>query len=195
MTKLGLTPSQTAGPYFSMRLAAPGEDSLASGQVGGERIRIEGTLVDGKGRHIEDGLIEFWQANAGGRYRHPDDRRASIALEAAFTGFGRAQTSFHDGTFHLDTVKPGPVPDPEGEPQAPHINVMIQGRGMLRPVYTRIYFSDENDANEHDLVLGMVPAGRRHTLIARRVEGSEDPARYEITLRFQGQDETVFFDF
>jgi protocatechuate 3,4-dioxygenase, alpha subunit len=192
---LGPTPSQTAGPYFSMRLAAPGENTLVSDGVTGQRIRIAGVLLDGDGRHIEDGLIEIWQANGGGRYRHPDDRRESIPLDSAFSGFGRVATSFEDGTFLFDTIKPGQVPDPEGELQAPHIGAIIQGRGMLRPVYTRIYFSDEEEANEHDLVLGMVPADRRHTLVARRVEASADPVVYEITLRFQGPDETVFFDF
>jgi protocatechuate 3,4-dioxygenase alpha subunit len=178
-----------------MRLAAPGENVLASDAISGERIRIDGVLVDGAGHHIEDGLIEVWQANAGGRYRHPDDGRDPIPLEAGFTGFGRAQTSFEDGSFHIATVKPGAVPDPEGEPQAPHLNVIVQGRGMLRPCFTRIYFSDEEEANEHDLVLGMVPVDRRHTLIARKVESSADPTVFEIVLRFQGSDETVFFSF
>jgi len=193
MSRSGPTPSQTAGPYFSMRLAAAGDEVLVADGVGGERIRIEGVLLDGEGEPIEDGLIEIWQANAGGRYRHPDDGRATIDLEEGFTGFGRAQTSFADGTFRFDTVKPGRVPDPEGELQAPHVNVIIQGRGMLRPCYTRIYFSDEENA--HDLTLGMVPEERRHTLIARRDESFSEPAVYRITLRFHGPDETVFFEF
>lgn len=188
----GITPSQTAGPYFSMRLATPDENVLVSGTVEGERIRIDGVLMDGAGRHIEDGLIEMWQANARGRYRHPDDDPQPDGL---FTGFGRAQTSFTDGSFSFETIKPGPVPDPEGEFQAPHLNVIIQGRGILRPHFTRVYFSDEDEANEHDLVLGMIPDDRRHTLIATKVGTTSDPTVYEITFRLQGPDETVFLSF
>lgn len=188
----GITPSQTAGPYFSMRLAGPDENVLVSGPVEGERIRIDGVLMDGAGRHIEDGLVEMWQANARGRYRHPDDDPQPDGL---FTGFGRAQTGFTDGSFSFQTIKPGPVPDPEGELQAPHLNVIIQGRGIVRPYFTRVYFSDETEANAHDLVLGMIPDARRHTLIASQVEATSDPTVYEIIFRLQGPDETVFLSF
>lgn len=187
-----ITPSQTAGPYFSMRLAGPGENVLVSDPVDGERIRIDGMLIDGAGRPVEDGLIEMWQANGRGRYRHPDD---DLGPDDAFTGFGRAQTSFTDGSFSFETIKPGPVPDPEGELQAPHLNVIIQGRGILRPYFTRVYFDDEHEANEHDLVLGMIPDDRRHTLIATKVGTTSDPTVYEITFRLQGPDETVFLSF
>lgn len=190
MSDGGTTPSQTAGPYFSMRLAGSGENVLVSSPVEGERIRIDGVLVDGAGRHVEDGLIEVWQANGRGRYRHPDD---DPGPNHTFTGFGRAQTSSTDGSFSFETIKPGPVPDPEGELQAPHLNVVIQGRGILRPYFTRVYFSDE--ANERDLVLGMIPDDRRHTLIATKVDTTSDPTVYEITFCLQGPDETVFLSF
>jgi protocatechuate 3,4-dioxygenase alpha subunit len=90
-------------------------------------------------------------------------------------------------------VKPGPVPDPEGEPQAPHISMIIQARGMLNPVFTRLYFSDEAEANDHDLVMRRVPAERKKTLIAELVDGS-DPKQYIFDIKLQGEDETVFFD-
>ena len=190
----GPTPSQTAGPYFSMRLAGSGENVLVAGPVEGEQIRIDGILMDGAGRHVEDGLVEIWQANAEGRYRQPDDD-PGVSSDHSFTGFGRAQTSFTDGSFFFETIKPGPVPDPEGELQAPHLNVVIQGRGILRPYFTRVYFSDEQPANEHDLVLGMIPDDRRETLIATKVETTSDPIVYEIVFRLQGPDETVFLTF
>jgi protocatechuate 3,4-dioxygenase alpha subunit len=193
MTKLGQTPSQTVGPYFSMRLSREGENVLVRADTPGEHIRIEGTVLDGDRQHIEDALIEIWQANPGGRYRHPDDRR-DIPIDDGFTGFGRVSSNFDTGEYWFETVKPGPVPDPEGELQAPHINVIIQGRGMLNPVFTRIYFSDEEVANRHDLILGMVAEKRRSSLIAPLVEGSK-PKVYRFNIRFQGEDETVFFDF
>lgn len=194
MPRLGPTPSQTVGPYYSLRLGAEGENVLAPPGAPG-RIRIEGRVFDGDGNHIEDAIIEVWQANAGGRYRHADDTRDDIPIDEGFTGFGRAQTGFGTGDYWVETVKPGPVPDPEGEPQAPHINVIIQGRGMLMPSYTRIYFSDEAAANDRDMILASVPAERRSTLVAECVDAEADPPVYRFDIRFQGDDETVFFDF
>ena len=86
---------------------------------------------------------------------------------------------------------PGPVPDPDGKPQAPHILLAVFGRGMLRHLYTRIYFGGEA-ANDADPVLALVPADRRATLIATREAG--DTVVYRLDLRLQGDNETVFFD-
>lgn len=190
--KLGQTPSQTVGPYFAMRIAVTDEERVLPVPNGAARIVVTGTVYDGDGVYVEDALIETWQANPAGRYDHPDDQR-DIDLSDGFTGFARAKSDFHTGEYRIDTVKPGSVPDPEGEPQAPHIAVMIQARGMLNPVFTRIYFSDEDTANRHDLVMRRVPENRRHTLIAELVDGS-DPAEYHFDVRLQGEDETVFFD-
>ncbi|HKX75951.1 MAG TPA: protocatechuate 3,4-dioxygenase subunit alpha [Acidimicrobiia bacterium] len=190
---LGQTPSQTVGPYFSMRLGGEGENVLAPPVQGGERIVVTGKVFDGDGRPIEDALLEFWQANPLGRYHHPDDQR-NLSLDPAFTGFARAMTDFKTGVYRLETVKPGRVPDLEGDFQAPHISVIVQARGMLNPVFTRLYFSDEATANEDDLVLRNVARSRRHTLIADLAPDS-DPKLYEFNVSFQGENETVFFDF
>lgn len=195
MAGRGETPSQTVGPYFSMRLGGEGQNVLAPAGVPGERIRIEGTVIDGDGNHVEDALLEIWQANAGGRYRHPDDIRDEIALDEGFVGFGRAETEFATGEYWFETIKPGPVPDAEGEFQAPHINLVVQARGTLNPVFTRIYFSDEDEANTQDQVLGRVPRARRHTLVARLDRASADSTVYRFDVRLQGDGETVFFDF
>ncbi|MGB8362045.1 MAG: protocatechuate 3,4-dioxygenase subunit alpha [Acidimicrobiia bacterium] len=190
MTGSAQTPSQTVGPYFSMRLSGEGENILTTSD---DRIVIEGKVIDGAGSHIEDALLEIWQAGPSGRYAHPDDTR-DLALEPGFTGFGRAASAFETGEYRFETLKPGPVPDAEGEDQAPHVSLIIQGRGMLNAVFTRIYFSDEEEANADDLVLRGVPAARRNTLIAELQEGS-DPPTYRFDIRMQGEDETVFFDF
>lgn len=187
--KLGQTPSQTVGPYFAMRIATGDEWRLAVPD-GARRIVITGRVLDGDGEPVPDALVETWQANPEGRYNHPDDQR-DLALHQEFSGFGRAKTD--NGEFRIETVKPGPVPDPEGEPQAPHVSVIVQARGMLNPVFTRLYFSDEPEANEHDLVMKRVPKERRGTLIAELVEGS-DPAEYRFDIELQGENETVFFD-
>jgi protocatechuate 3,4-dioxygenase alpha subunit len=190
---LGQTPSQTVGPYFTLRLYQKGDEILVPEGYAGDRIVIEGVVLDGDRKHIEDALLEIWQANTAGRYRHPDDNR-DLALDDGFTGFGRTVSDFETGAYRFETVKPGPVPDAEGAFQAPHVSLMVQGRGMLNPVFTRIYFSDEEEANQDDLTLRRVPARRRDTLIAQLVD-DVDTKVYRFDIRFQGEDETVFFDF
>ena len=156
--------------------------------VSGTRIRIEGCVYDGDGKPINDAMIEIWQADAQGRYSDPRDNRALPNTQ--FKGFGRSATD-KAGVFAFDTVKPGAVPGPNGKPQAPHIVVCIFSRGMLRQIYTRLYFSDE-PANTSDPILSLVPADRRETLIAHKQAGTE-PALYRFDVRVQGENETVFF--
>jgi protocatechuate 3,4-dioxygenase alpha subunit len=192
MSALGETPSQTVGPFFSIGLSGEGENVLVSNGVKGERMRLVGRVLDGEGRPVGDALVELWQANSLGRYRHPDDTREELELERAFTGFGRAATAFETGEFWFETVKPGQVPDPEGEMQAPHLNLIVQARGLNNPLFTRVYFPDEGEANQSDLILRMVPKDRRDTLIA--VPESGDPPVYRFDIRLQGEGETVFLD-
>ena len=190
------TPSQTVGPFFAFGLTAPqygySYDAIASGdladkQTPGEPIRIEGRVIDGAGELIPDAMIEIWQADSKGRYAHPADGRPS---NQSFRGFGRFGSGTDPlGGFAFNTVKPGSV---DGT-QAPHISIIVFMRGMLTHAYTRIYFSDEADANARDPVFSSVPAERRATLIARR---EEIPAGtlYHFDIHMQGDDETVFFD-
>lgn len=191
--RLGQTPSQTVGPYFTLRLFREGENVLVDTAADGERIVIEGRVLDGDRNIIEDALLEIWQANSSGRYRHEDDSR-DLPLDDGFTGFGRAISDFSTGEYRFETVKPGLVPDVEGAFQAPHVSLIVQGRGMLNPVFTRIYFSDEEEANRDDLILRAVPGERRRTLIAE-LSDQGPPKVYRFDVRFQGDDETVFFDF
>jgi protocatechuate 3,4-dioxygenase alpha subunit len=192
------TPSQTVGPYFTMRLTGEGQNVLTKPETVGTRIRIEGRVLDGDRNHIEDALVELWQADANGRYHHPADTRTDVPVDPAFTGFGRCSSDFHTGAFSFLTVKPGPVPHPAGGMQAPHISVTIQARGMLDPTFTRIYFPDEEAANAVDPVLQSVPEARRNTLIAELVATADSSPSsvptYRFDIRYQGDDETVFFD-
>jgi protocatechuate 3,4-dioxygenase, alpha subunit len=200
-----ITPSQTVGPFFAYGLAPKGRahwdpngtyswkqtvgDNLATADATGERIHIEGRITDGDGQPINDAMIEIWQADAQGRYASPRDNRARPNTK--FTGFGRSATD-KDGVFGFDTVKPGAVPGPNGKAQAPHIVFCIFSRGMLRQIYTRLYFADEA-ANGADPILSLVPAERRQTLIARKQAGKGQPT-YRFDIRVQGENETVFFD-
>jgi protocatechuate 3,4-dioxygenase alpha subunit len=183
------TASQTVGPFFAVGLEWPGGDTLVDEAAAGERIRIEGRVLDGDGAPVPDAMIEVWQADHEGRYAHPEDRR-NKPLDPHFTGFGRVGTD-PDGRFAFLTVKPGAVPAPGGGLQAPHIVVGLFARGLLKRLLTRLYFADEA-GNDADPVLQLVGPERRATLIAPRLAG--DPARYAWTIVLQGKDETVFFD-
>jgi protocatechuate 3,4-dioxygenase alpha subunit len=192
----GITPSQTVGPFFHYGLTPHDYDfgavfgnNLVTPEASGERIRIEGRVLDGDGQPINDCMVEIWQADAAGRYAHPADARA--LPNAAFKGFGRCDTD-RNGAYSFDTIKPGAVPGPNGKAQAPHIAVVVFSRGMLRQVYTRIYFSDEATTGA-DPILALVPADRRGTLIARRADRGGQ-AVYAFDIRIQGDGETVFFD-
>jgi protocatechuate 3,4-dioxygenase alpha subunit len=190
----GQTPSQTVGPYFSMILAHDDDgEVLVNATTPGQRVLVVGRLLDGDRAPIEDGLVELWQANAAGRYRHPLDTREDVPLDDGFTGFGRSKTRFETGEFRLETIRPGPVPAPDGGLQAPHFNLVVQARGMLNPSFTRVYFPDEVDANATDPVLAAVPEPRRNTLIAVQEESATVPT-FRFDIRFQGDDETVFLD-
>jgi protocatechuate 3,4-dioxygenase alpha subunit len=193
-THLSQTPSQTVGPYFTMRLSGEGDNVLTTPESLGQRVRIEGRVLDGDRKHIEDALIELWQADSSGRYHHPDDDRDDVPIDPAFTGFGRCASDFTTGSYSFLTIKPGAVPHPDGGTQAPHISLTIQARGMLNPTFTRVYFEDEAEANAADPVLSSVMESRRQTLIAERVTDDSSVPTYRFDIRFQGDDETVFFD-
>jgi protocatechuate 3,4-dioxygenase, alpha subunit len=184
----GIAPFQTVGPFFQVLVGeVRGRDVVVGDATEGTRITIQGTVYDGAGAVVPDALVEIWQADALGRYRHPTDPRGA-AGDDGFRGFGRVATD-EAGTFAFDTIKPGRVPGPDGRDQAPHVLAGLIGRGVLTRYITRIYFEDE-PANADDPILAMVPAARRHTLIARRT----GDGTYEFDIRIQGAEETVFFD-
>jgi len=186
---LQATASQTVGPYFHIGLSWLDTDNLAGEGVQGERITIEGRVLDGDGQPVRDALIEVWQANAAGKYPCPEDPQDK-PIEPGFRGFGRIPTD-DAGVFRFHTVKPGRVPGPGGQQQAPHIMVNVFMRGTLRQLPTRIYFADEAAANDADPVLQLVPAARRGTLLAQPETGQ--PSVYKWNVVVQGSGETVFF--
>lgn len=191
------TASQTVGPFFHHILTPQkhGKPGLVSNEMAaagsqGERIRVEGRLLDGEGNPLRVGLIEIWQADANGRYQHPADQRREPPPDPAFRGFGRAEAD-PDGWFWFETVKPGAVPGLGNVVQAPHVNLTIFAAGLGSHLYTRLYFSDEAEANELDPVLGTVDSSRRGTLVAQR---DQDRAQYSLDILVGGDAETVFFE-
>jgi protocatechuate 3,4-dioxygenase alpha subunit len=186
---LRATTSQTVGPFFHLGLGWLFRAELAPEGVPGERVTIEGRVVDGDGAPVPDALLELWQANAHGKYDHPEDTQDK-PIESGFHGYGRVSTDAA-GRFSFGTVKPGPVPAPDGTRQAPHILVSFFARGLQRRLITRIYFPDE-PANDADFVLRRVPPARRGTLVARPRAASRAHLEWNVVL--QGPAETVFFE-
>jgi protocatechuate 3,4-dioxygenase alpha subunit len=197
--------SQTAGPYVHIGLIPhqAGFDIfekyfshvLVGSDTVGERIRIEGRIFDGLGALARDVLVEIWQANADGRYNHPADRQEDKAVDPTFRGWGRTGTNFETGLYTFESIKPGPVIGRRGHrPMAPHVNVWLAARGINIGLSTRMYFSDEPEANAQDPVLNIIePRERRETLIARREERGGETV-YIFDIHLQGERETVFFD-
>jgi protocatechuate 3,4-dioxygenase alpha subunit len=197
------TPSQTAGPYVHIGLApgAAGFDiyarelgwDIAGPNAKGERIRIEGLVVDGAGAPVKDVLLEAWQANAAGVHAHREDPRHT-EVETGFRGWGRIITDFDTGLWGFDTVKPGKTSGRMGRTQAPHISLWIVARGINIGLNTRLYFDDEAEANAADPVLNLIEQeNRRGTLLAKRAMRDGKPV-YRFDIRLQGDAETVFLD-
>jgi protocatechuate 3,4-dioxygenase, alpha subunit len=155
-----ITPSQTVGPYFTLGL-------VDANQLVPDGLRLTGRILDGAGEPVPDAIVEVWQADEEGRYR-------------PHFGWGRSGCD-QDGRYTFLTVKPGPI-----DGQAPHLTMLVFARGLLKPVLTRMYFPDEEEANARDTVISGVDD--RSTLVARPVEGG-----LEFDIRLQGDGETVFF--
>jgi protocatechuate 3,4-dioxygenase alpha subunit len=201
------TPAQTLGPFFhqgllrtreSLRLPATGSHErafignvIAAAGVPGQRIRLRGAVYDGAAEPVSDALLELWQADGEGRYSHPLDA-AGGASGSGFHGFGRAATDTR-GAYGFETIKPGRVRWSGGGTQAPHLNLIIGARGMMRHAFTRVYFAGDNGLDA-DPVLSRVPEARRRTLLARPDGERDGVLLFEFDVRLQGEDETVFFE-
>jgi protocatechuate 3,4-dioxygenase, alpha subunit len=186
---LVLTPSQTVGPFFRIELTTDEHcvKCVAGPQAQGERVWITFRVLDGDSAPVNDAMLEIWQADANGKYNHPDDARPK-QLDPGWLGFGRLGSG-DDGTCVLETIKPGCVLN--GTLQAPHLSLAVFARGMLKQLYTRIYFAGDA-ANNDDPVLRLIPPDRRETLMARPDPNRRGYWLFDVIL--QGDHETVFFD-
>ncbi|MHC5788296.1 protocatechuate 3,4-dioxygenase subunit alpha [Pseudomonas idahonensis] len=183
------TTSHTVGPYYHIGLTWLNREDLTEEGTLGERVAITGQVVDGNGNFVNDAMLEVWQANAAGKYRHCEDDQDK-PLDPSFQGFGRVPVD-GEGRFRFTTIKPGAVPGLKGTTQAPHLVVLVFARGLVKHLLTRIYFEGE-PANATDPLLACVPEERRSTLLAK----SDAEGRYQWNVILQGTDaETVFFDY
>jgi protocatechuate 3,4-dioxygenase alpha subunit len=166
---LGSTPSQTVGPFFSFGLCErPCNQLVAPGTPGA--IRISGVVTDGATDPVPDAMLEIWQADETGSFRED-------------FGWGRCGTDAQ-GRYSFLTVKPGSV-----EQQAPHLAVQVFARGLLRQLFTRLYFPDEAAANAADPVLSAIPDEELRATLVARAQG--DGLRFDVQL--QGERQTAFF--
>lgn len=197
--RLSESPSQTAGPYVHIGLTPnlsgiggvyPADLGLAPlyrEGAAGEKITVEGRVLDGEGAPLRDALVEAWQADAHGLHASPMETRGTA--DPHVIGWGRSACD-KTGRYRFQTIKPGPVPAADGRPQAPHITLWIVARGINLGLHTRLYFADEAEANAADPLLARIdPPSRRETLLAQR-----SGETYTLDIRIQGERETVFFD-
>lgn len=182
------TPGQTVGPFFHFALASPPRPyAVPPGTPGA--VTIYGRVFDGAGDPVPDALVETWQADPDGRFDHPDDPRGAVASRIRGARWQTRCATDAGGRYQLVTVKPGALPGRDGGIEAPHLDVIVLGRGLLHRLVTRIYFPDDEAALGLDPVLSSLPdPGRRHTLVAK---AEADGLRFDIYL--QGEHETVFF--
>jgi protocatechuate 3,4-dioxygenase alpha subunit len=180
MTDPAATSSQTVGPFFSFGLCVnPALGRIASPDTPGDHIRLSVHVYDGAGAPVTDAMIELSQTDAEGK----------CEASETFRGFGRLGTDAR-GACTFETVRPGVSPDRQAD-EAAHVNVCLFMRGLLRQIYTRIYFAGD-PALSRDATLRLVPEERRTTLLAQRVQEPATDWRFDIHL--QGEHETVFFD-
>ncbi len=184
------TGSQTVGPFFHLGCSDPFSVPVIAGPlVEGQHIKLICALHDGEGTLLPDAMIELWQANANGKYNHPEDMQDK-ELDPNFCGFGRL-ASDKSGVCAFETIKPGRVPSWTDVPQAPHFAISVFARGVLKRLATRAYFAGD-PANAEDPVLALVPADRHATLMAH--PDPERPDRWRFDIYLSGEKETVFFD-
>jgi len=180
----------TVGPFFHSVLPWKDGGQMAGPATRGERVTLLGRVLDAEGTPINDAMIELWQANAAGRYDHPEDEGPGD-IDPSFKGFGRVAADAQ-GTFTVETIKPGRVRGLGNSLQAPHIEISIFARGVLKRLVTRLYFAGDA-ANDSDPVLGLIEdEARRSTVMA--VPDPGKPGRWLFTLHLGGPNETVFFD-
>ncbi len=180
-----VSPGCTTGPYFPVEFSDGSEDlTHRNGLTAcGQPIILTGQVLELGNVPTRNMVVEIWQADANGIFRHPLDPRQADA-DPGFWGWGRARTN-KEGWYRLRTVFPGPY-----ESRAPHVNVAILGIGLTRRLVTTVFFSDDRDA-----VLECVPADLRCRLVPRREPSLDaDGAwayRWDVILR--GEGETPFF--
>ncbi|MEU8276888.1 protocatechuate 3,4-dioxygenase subunit alpha [Microbispora bryophytorum] len=161
------TPSQTVGPFFGFALPYAADWELVpEGHPGA--VTITGRVFDGAGEPVPDALLELWTGEGG-------DRGALGRGGSGASGFGRCGTA-PDGSYRFRLAPPA----------RPYAALLVFARGLLKPVWTRVYLADTPDP-----LLDSLDPIRRATLLAQ----AEGQGVYRFDVRLQGEQETVFLEF
>jgi protocatechuate 3,4-dioxygenase beta subunit len=192
------TVTETTGPVLGERDFGVLDADLTrqhGGEPLGERILVHGRVLDGAGRPIPDSLVEVWQANAAGRYRHDLDRHPA-PLDPHFSGAGRCLTDA-DGRYRFVTVKPGAYPwkNHHNAWRPAHIHFSLLGRAFVQRLVTQMYFPGD-PLFDQDPIFNSVPDPKiRERMVARFDLSATVPEwalGYEWDIVLRGPTATVF---
>jgi protocatechuate 3,4-dioxygenase beta subunit len=166
-----------------------------AGEPQGQRIIVGGRLLDGDGRPVRNSLIEIWQANAGGRYRHNLDRWPS-PVDPNFTGVGRALTD-DEGRYEFTTIKPGAYPwkNHHNAWRPAHIHFSVFGSAFTQRLVTQMYFPDDPLFSQ-DPVFNSVPDEKARQRMISKFDFSrtlpEWALGFEFDIVLRGREGSVF---
>lgn len=189
----------TIGPFFPADYFQPGDNDLtrvaadAVPTAKGTPFVLTGAVRKEGGAPVANAILELWQADCDGRFRHPEDPGADKA-DADFLGWGRAWSTA-EGEYSFRSIRPGAYVE-NGRKRAPHLNISIMGIGLMRTAETTLFFPDCADQNADDPVLSVLPEDLRHMLVLRdlgMIDGVQH-YRFDILLRGPRGLETPFFE-
>nr|WP_322780425.1 protocatechuate 3,4-dioxygenase subunit beta [Frankia sp. Cas4] len=190
--------TEVTGPLFGSERVGPGEDDLTrydGGEACGQRIVVHGRLKDSGGRAVPGALLEVWQANAGGRYRHVGDQWPS-PLDPHFAGLGRTVTD-GQGRYRFTTIRPGAYPwkNHHNAWRPAHIHFSVFGRAFAQRLITQMYFPDD-PLFVQDPIYNSVPDEKARARMVASYDHDVTTDHWALGFRFdivlRGRDQTPF---
>ncbi|MFI5563550.1 protocatechuate 3,4-dioxygenase subunit beta [Amycolatopsis japonica] len=192
--------TEVTGPALGPGRIGEFDNDLTQGHAGepqGQRIIVTGRLLDGDGRPIRDSLVEIWQANAGGRYRHTGDRWPS-PLDPNFDGAGRTLTD-SEGRYTFTTIKPGAYPwkNHDNAWRPAHIHFSVFGSAFTQRLVTQMYFP-EDPLFSQDPIFNSIPDEKARQRMIARFDLDRTEAEWALAFQFdivvRGREASVFED-
>jgi protocatechuate 3,4-dioxygenase beta subunit len=193
------TPSEETGPRFGHSLIGALDNNLILNFTGspaiGERIRVHGRVLDETGRPVPETLVEIWQANAGGRYRHVKDTYFA-PLDPNFGGCGRTLTDA-EGRYEFLTIRPGayPWPNRANDWRPMHIHFSVFGHAFGQRLITQMYFEGDPLIDRCPIVHTIKERGRIERLVApldMQNARAMDFLAYKFDIVLRGRRQTMF---
>jgi protocatechuate 3,4-dioxygenase alpha subunit len=194
MSQAPASPYCTIGPFFPFAFVNDCNDltEFEGRKARGQHIWLGGKVLEDGGRPTLHTILELWQPDSHGIFRHPLDPRHADA-DPGFYGFGRAATDAQ-GCYRFRTIIPGASREPDGNVRCPHANLTILAIGLTRRMVTTIFFSN-TPASGDDPVLHCVPQAARPRLFARPDDtlAADGLPGYRFDVILRGGEETPFF--